>query len=106
MGRGTIRRTAGATIVMAGLMTVLIATGTVRPSGAAVACRWDRHEIAYIPTVHPELSGPGSLVISYDIDSTAGISALRRDVHQYQPQFLQPSWPDPHVKDSGRWIHH
>jgi hypothetical protein len=47
-----------------------------------------RHVIAYSSTFHPELSAPGTLVISYDIDSTEGLAALRRDVHQYQPQFL------------------
>ena len=46
-------------------------------------------EIAYIATFHPDLSSPGRLVVSYDINSTDGLSALEQDVHQYQPQFLQ-----------------
>jgi hypothetical protein len=46
-------------------------------------------EIAYIPTFHPELSSPGSLVVSYNIDSMDGLPALEQDVHQYQPQFIQ-----------------
>jgi len=46
------------------------------------------HEFAYIPTFHPELSPLGSVVISYNIDTTDGLSATRRDVHSYQPQFL------------------
>jgi hypothetical protein len=46
-------------------------------------------EIAYIPTFHPELSSPGSLVVSYNIDSTNGLVALEQNVHQYQPQFIQ-----------------
>jgi hypothetical protein len=47
-------------------------------------------EIAYIPTFHPELSQSG-LVISYNINTTDGLSALQQDVHEYQPQFLQLS---------------
>jgi hypothetical protein len=46
-------------------------------------------EIAYIPTFHPELSSAGSLVVSYNIDTTNGMTDLESDVHQYQPQFLQ-----------------
>jgi hypothetical protein len=46
-------------------------------------------EIAYIPTFHPELSSSGSLVLSYNVDSTNGLTALEQDVHEYQPQFLQ-----------------
>ena len=45
-------------------------------------------EFAYMPTFHPELSG-GDLVVSYNIDTTDGLSALANDVHAYQPQFLQ-----------------
>jgi hypothetical protein len=45
-------------------------------------------EIAYIPTFHPEISSLGSLVISYNVDSLAGLSTLEQDVHAYQPQFL------------------
>lgn len=29
-------------------------------------------EIAYIPTFHPELSGAGGMVISYNINTTSG----------------------------------
>jgi hypothetical protein len=47
-------------------------------------------EIAYIPTFHPELSTNG-LVISYNIDSLDGLSALTENIHQYQPQFLEVS---------------
>ena len=45
-------------------------------------------EIAYIPTFHPELSASGNLVVSYNIDTTSGLTATEADVHQYQPQFL------------------
>ena len=45
-------------------------------------------EIAYIPTFHPEISSGGGLVISYNVNSTAGLSTLEGDVHTYQPQFL------------------
>jgi hypothetical protein len=46
------------------------------------------NEIAYFPTFHPELSGQSGLVISYNVDSTSGLSVLEQNVHQYQPQFL------------------
>ena len=45
-------------------------------------------EIAYYPTFHPEISGGAGLVVSYNVDSTNGLSALESDVHAYQPQFL------------------
>jgi hypothetical protein len=44
-------------------------------------------EIAYIPTFHPDLTGQGGLVVSYNINSTSEVAVLQ-DVHQYQPQFL------------------
>jgi len=46
-------------------------------------------EIAYIPTFHPELSSEGSLIVSYNIDTTNGLADVEQNVHQYQPQFLQ-----------------
>ncbi|MGP0030373.1 MAG: hypothetical protein ACLPVF_07695 [Acidimicrobiales bacterium] len=46
-------------------------------------------EIAYIPTFHPELSGQGDLVVSYNVDTTDGLTALQQDVHAYQPRFLE-----------------
>jgi hypothetical protein len=46
-------------------------------------------EIAYIPTFHTELSNNTSgLVVSYNIDTTDGLSALAKNVHEYQPRFL------------------
>jgi hypothetical protein len=45
-------------------------------------------EIAYMPTFHPELSSPGSLVVSYNVDSTDGLTALAQNVHAYQPVFM------------------
>ena len=30
------------------------------------------NEIAYIPTFHTELSGPGNLIVSYNVDTTPG----------------------------------
>jgi hypothetical protein len=44
-------------------------------------------EYAYIATFHPELSANG-LVVSYNIDSLDGLSALEKDDHQYQPHFI------------------
>ena len=40
-------------------------------------------------TFHTELSSPDDLVVSYDINTLDGLSALEENVHQYQPQFLQ-----------------
>jgi hypothetical protein len=48
----------------------------------------DPGEISYIPTFHPELSGPNSLVISYNVDNLDGLATLEQNVHQYQPRFL------------------
>ena len=48
-----------------------------------------QNEIAYIPTFHTELSTPGELVVSYNVNSTEGLSATEQDAHQYQPRFLQ-----------------
>ena len=45
-------------------------------------------EIAYMATFHPDISSGSGLVISYDINSTAGLSELESNVHAYQPQFL------------------
>jgi hypothetical protein len=48
-----------------------------------------RHEFAYIPTFHPELSGDGGAVISYNINTADSLPSLEKRVHDYQPQFLQ-----------------
>jgi hypothetical protein len=45
------------------------------------------NEFAYTPTIHPELTGQGGLVVSYDINSTSS-AAVIQNVHQYQPHFL------------------
>jgi hypothetical protein len=45
-------------------------------------------EIAYTPTFHPELDHSGETVISYSINNTAGLVALRANIHEYQPRFL------------------
>ncbi len=49
------------------------------------------NEIAYIPTFHPQLSKGNVLVVSYNVDTTDGIDALARDVHAYQPRFIDVS---------------
>lgn len=47
------------------------------------------NEIAYIPTVHPELSTSlTGLLVSYNVNSLNGLGALAQNVHQYQPRFL------------------
>ena len=45
-------------------------------------------QIAYIPTFHPELSRPDISVISYNVDTTDGLSPLQEDIHGYQPRFV------------------
>jgi hypothetical protein len=45
-------------------------------------------ELAYIATFHPELS-KRTLVVSYNVNSLDGISALERNDHQYQPRFIE-----------------
>ena len=47
-----------------------------------------QNEVAYMPTFHPELSSPNVLVVSYNTNTTSGLSALLRNVHAYLPQFL------------------
>jgi hypothetical protein len=53
-------------------------------------------EIAYIPTFHPELSGNFGVVVSFNIDTLAGLSRLEKDIHAYQPQFLLLAPGSPH----------
>jgi len=45
-------------------------------------------QVAYIPTFHPELSRPDVPVISYNVDTTDGLSPLQEDIHGYQPRFV------------------
>ena len=45
-------------------------------------------ETAYMPTFHPELSSPAVLVVSYNINTTTGLTTLLENVHTYQPQFI------------------
>jgi hypothetical protein len=45
-------------------------------------------QVAYIPTFHPELSRPDVRVISYNVDTTDGMSPLQEDIHGYQPRFV------------------
>jgi hypothetical protein len=47
------------------------------------------HQLSYIPTFHPDLSDRTHIVVSYNVDTTDGLSPLRFDVHGYQPRFLQ-----------------
>jgi hypothetical protein len=49
-----------------------------------------QNEVAYIPTFHPEMSGSGGMIISYNINiASNNLATLQQNVHQYQPQFLQ-----------------
>jgi len=45
-------------------------------------------QVSYIPTFHPELSRHDVSVISYNVDTTAGLSPLQEDIHGYQPRFV------------------
>jgi hypothetical protein len=45
-------------------------------------------EMAYFPTFHQELASNDQLVVSYNLDTTAGYPVLLHDVHSYQPVFL------------------
>jgi hypothetical protein len=45
-------------------------------------------QIAYMPTFHPELSRPDLSVISYNVNTTDGLSPLQDDIHGYQPRFV------------------
>jgi hypothetical protein len=49
------------------------------------------NEVAYMPTFHPEISGGGGYVISYNINNTTftNVATLDQNVRLYQPQFLQ-----------------
>jgi hypothetical protein len=46
------------------------------------------HQMSYIPTFHPELSSRSHVVVSYNVNTTDGLSRLRSNVHGYQPLFL------------------
>jgi hypothetical protein len=45
-------------------------------------------QIAYMPTFHSELSRSHVSVISYNLDTTDGLSPLEADIHGYQPRFV------------------
>jgi hypothetical protein len=46
------------------------------------------HQIAYMPTFHTELSGDDGLVISYNVNTTDGLTPLDENIHGYQPHFV------------------
>ena len=46
-------------------------------------------ELAYIPTFHPELSGSSGIVVSFNLNTLDGLTPLKKDIHEYQPQFLR-----------------
>ncbi|HEU5047707.1 MAG TPA: hypothetical protein VFT64_07680 [Rickettsiales bacterium] len=48
-----------------------------------------KDEIAYLPTVHPELDGEGYIVASYNINTTDGLQAYAHNMHIYQPRFVR-----------------
>ena len=50
------------------------------------------NEVAYIPTLHPELSS-GGVVVSYNVNSTGLLPTLEQNIHLYQPRFLQLASP-------------
>jgi hypothetical protein len=46
-----------------------------------------QNEIAYIPTFHPELTGQGGLVVSYNTNNLSSAADLQ-NVQQYRPHFI------------------
>ena len=50
--------------------------------------------IAYDATVHPQLGGPGTLVVSYNVNSLDPADDIA-DVRIYRPRFLDVTWPPP-----------
>jgi hypothetical protein len=46
-----------------------------------------QNEIAYIPTFHPELTGQGGLVVSYNTNNLNSASDLQ-NVQEYRPHFI------------------
>jgi hypothetical protein len=50
--------------------------------------------IAYDATVHPQLDGPGTLVMSYNVNSL-DLTDDYADVRIYRPRFLDVAWPPP-----------
>lgn len=51
-----------------------------------------KNEIAYLPTVHPELGEAGRIIVSYNINTTDGFAAYKSNIHVYQPRFLTLSY--------------
>lgn len=47
-----------------------------------------KNEIAYLPTMHPELGDERSIIVSYNINTTDGFAAYKKNIHIYQPRFL------------------
>lgn len=47
-----------------------------------------KNEIAYLPTIHPELGEAGRIIVSYNINTTDGFAAYKSNIHVYQPRFL------------------
>lgn len=48
-----------------------------------------KNEIAYLPTVHPELGGEHNIIASYNVNNVGGgLGAYQKDIRVYQPRFL------------------
>ncbi len=56
--------------------------------------------IAYDATVHPELTGPATFVLSYNVNSLNPADDLA-DVSIYRPRFVDVTWPPPAGDTSG-----
>ncbi|MEV0203389.1 fibronectin type III domain-containing protein, partial [Nonomuraea sp. NPDC050691] len=54
----------------------------------------DPSQFIYVGRAHPELSAPGKLLISYDVN-TFDSDAHFRDVRIYRPRFHEVAWPPP-----------
>ncbi|MGW6928572.1 fibronectin type III domain-containing protein [Lentzea sp. NPDC054927] len=60
----------------------------------------ERPVIVYDATVHPQLSQPGKLVVSYNVNSM-NPADIKADVKIYRPRFLDVTWPPPVPDPSG-----
>jgi hypothetical protein len=54
----------------------------------------NRPQFIYAARVHPELSPPGKLLISYDVNAWNGDDLLE-DARIYRPRFEEVTWPPP-----------
>jgi hypothetical protein len=54
----------------------------------------DKRLIVYDATAHPQLGGPGKLIVSYNVNSLDHSDNIE-NVRIYRPRFLEVAWPPP-----------